>query len=72
MATPPVYIKIEEFQELVDIATLTKERIKKARQLLAHIRELKSQEDSALADWGTKLDAVEQRLETVDKRMFKR
>lgn len=72
MATPPVYIKIEEFQELVDIATLTKERIKKARQLLAHIRELKAQEDSALADWGAKLDAVEGRLETVDKRMFKR
>ena len=45
MATPPVFIKIEEFQELVDIATLTKERLRKARQLVAHIKELKSQEN---------------------------
>ena len=72
MAPPPVYVKVEEFQELVDIATLTKERLKKARQLLAAIKDLKAQEDAALADWTAKLDAVEQRLAAVDKRLFQR
>ena len=72
MATPPVFIKIEEFQELVDIATLTKERLKKARQLLARIKDLKSQEDAAVSDWGAKLDAVETRLSDIDKRLFSR
>lgn len=72
MATPPVFVKIEEFQELVDIATLTKDRLRKARQLLAHIKELKAQEDSALADWSSKLDTVEDRLSSVDKKLFQR
>lgn len=70
MATPPVFIKIDEFQELVDIATLTKERLRKARQLIAHIKELKAQEDAALADWTSKLDIIEERLAAVDRRLF--
>ena len=66
----PVYIKLEEYQDLVDIATLTKDRLSKARQLLATIKDLKNQEDAALADWAAKLDAIEERLSTVDKRLF--
>lgn len=70
MTPPPVYIKVEEFRELQDIASLTKERLKKARQLLASIKELKAQEDSAINDWQAKIDTIEERLSNVDKRLF--
>lgn len=70
MTPPPIYIKVEEYQELLDISSLTKERLKKARQILATIKNLKAQEDAAIADWASKLDAIEQRLTNVDKRLF--
>lgn len=72
MAPPPVYVKVEEFQELLDIARLTKERLKKARQLLTSIKDLKSQEDQAINDWQSKLDTIEERLSNVDKRLFQK
>lgn len=72
MTPPPIYVKVEEYQELLDIAALTKERLKKAKQLLSTIKELKTREDQALADWQAKMDAVEERLLSIDKRLFHR
>jgi len=72
MAPPPIYVKVEEYQELLDIASLTKERLKKAKQLLSTIKELKTREDQALADWQAKVEAVEERLASIDKRLFHR
>jgi len=72
MTPPPIYVKVEEYQELLDIASLTKERLKKAKQLLSTIKELKTREDQALADWQAKVEAVEERLASIDKRLFHR
>ena len=51
MAETPVFVKIEEYKDIVDIINLTQEKIRKARELLAKIDELRHQEDQTVLQW---------------------
>lgn len=64
----PVYVKVEDCKDIVDILTLTQEKIEKARYLLEQIHELKGEEDAALSKWRDELDGVEDRLKALDEK----
>ena len=64
----PVYVKIEDCKDIMDILTLTQEKIQKARYLLEKIHELKGEEDAALAKWKEELNDVEARVQSVDAK----
>ena len=66
-----VYIKIDEYQGILDIIHLTREKVKRARFLLDKINELKKQEDDALDNWRRELDGVEERITTIDHTLFR-
>ena len=66
----PVFVKIEEYKNIVDVLHLTQDKLEKAKQLLMKIKELKDQEDNELDAWNTELDDVEQRLDLVNKTLL--
>ena len=68
MGTMPVYVKVEECKDIIDILGLTREKIQKARYLLEKIHELKGEEDAALSRWAQALDDVEARVKAVDEK----
>ncbi len=66
----PVFVKIDEYKDIMDIMTLMREKLRQAKFLLDKIAELKAQEDSELATWAKELEDVENRVSTIDKTLF--
>jgi len=62
-----VFIKIEEYKDILDIINIIQHKVKQSRQLLHNINELQNQEDSELREWKVALDEIERRMEFIDK-----
>ncbi len=71
MEKMPVFVKLDEYKEVVEVLQETKEKLARARELLSKIEELKRQEDSELESWNTELSEAEERIEDVDKILLK-
>lgn len=67
----PVFVKLDEYKEVVRILEETKEKLANARELLSKIEELKKQEDSELEAWSAEISDAEERIEDVDKILLK-
>jgi hypothetical protein len=65
-----VFVKIDEYNDILDIISLVNEKVVEARVILGKINELKNQEDSELEAWKTSLDDVERKLRYVDQTLF--
>ena len=66
----PVFVKIDEYKDIVDIMSLMREKIRQSKFLLDKIAELKTQEDQELATWAKELENVEHSITSIDKILF--
>lgn len=64
-----VYVKLDEYKDIIDIVNLIRTKIKQARYLLDKITELKKQEDTEINTWSSELDSVEEKLGVIDKTL---
>jgi chromosome segregation ATPase len=64
-----VYVKIEAYKDMIDVLSLTKSKLRQARDILERIAELKAKEDERLDTWLKELDDVEAKLEDIDRRL---
>lgn len=67
MDKAPVFIKIDEYRQVVELLAQTKDKVQQARSLLQKLTDIKNQEDEQLANWSKELDEVEQKVTEVDK-----
>jgi len=65
----PVFVKIDEYKDIMDMMSLVREKLRQAKFLLDKIAELKAQEDSELATWAKELEDVESRVSAIDKTL---
>ncbi len=70
MEKAPVFVRIEEYKDIMDILVLIKERINSAHSLLEKITELKQQEDNALAQWAKDLDEITKTIADIDNTLL--
>ncbi len=66
----PVFIKISEYKQIVEVMDIIKAKIIKAKNLIDNVNELKRKEDSLVDKWRQDLVEVEQRIEEIDRAMF--
>ncbi len=67
----PIFIKIDEYRDVVDILALLKNKIKEGKALVARINDLKNEEDAELERWTAELDELERKVEGIDESLFK-
>ena len=67
----PVFVKINDYKDIVDILSLIKERIGHARLLLDKVNEFKRQEEAELDAWSNEIEEVAVRINEVDKILLK-
>lgn len=70
MDKAPVFVKIEDYKDIVDLLALIKDRTKQAKFLLDKVREIKDQEDAEILSWAKKLEDVGQRVNEIDRSLF--
>ncbi|MBD3361614.1 hypothetical protein GF358_02355 [Candidatus Woesearchaeota archaeon] len=66
----PVFVKIDDYKDIVDLLSLIKDRLKQAKFLLDKVKEIKDQEDAEIKAWSKELNDVDQRINEVDRSLF--
>jgi len=65
----PIYIKIEHYEDVLDLVNLIKDKLKDSKSTLGRIHELKVEEDNKLESWRLALLDVEQKIHDVDIKL---
>ena len=66
----PVFVKIDEYKDILEIIGLIKSKLEQARDTLNKIIEIKNQEDNELVTWQSDLDEVEKKIALIDGTLF--
>ncbi|MBN2567075.1 hypothetical protein JXB02_03265 [Candidatus Woesearchaeota archaeon] len=66
----PIYVRIDEYKEILDIISLLKSKLGQAKEVLGKIQEVKNQEDTELELWGNAIDEIERKIGYIDKSLF--
>lgn len=66
-----VFIKIEEYNKILETVRLVKDKLDEARDILKRISELKIEEYNQLGKWDSNLEEIEKKIASVDKALGK-
>jgi len=66
----PVFIKIDDYKEVLDLVNLLKKKVDKAKELLVKVNDFKVEEDKLIEEWRNNLINVDEKLSSLDKRLF--
>lgn len=66
----PIFVKIENYKDVLDIISLLKEKIKEANVMLDKISEIKSKEDAEIEKWRSNLEDIKSKVSTMDKTLL--
>ncbi len=66
----PVFVKIDEFKDLLDVMSLIKDKVEESRATLGRLNEIKNEEDAELDQWKNELDEIERKLHYIDRSLF--
>jgi hypothetical protein len=66
----PVFVKIDEYKDVLDIMDLIRNKVSEAKAIMGKITELKNQEDTELEYWSSELADIERKLDYMDKNLF--
>ncbi len=66
----PIYVRIEEYKDVLDVINMIKNKLEEAKGTLADINRIKNEEDSELERWHFDLEEVEKKMDYVDKALF--
>ncbi len=68
--TVPVFVKINDYKEILDIVDVMKQKLKETKVSLLRINELKAQEDQEVKEWEKNIEEVSKRLTFIDSAFF--
>lgn len=66
----PIYVKVDEYKEVLEIISQIKKKLSDAKSLMSEINEIKNEEDKELARWESTLEGVDAKLDFIDKVLF--
>ncbi len=66
----PVFVKIDEYREILDVMDLVKSKLEQARSALKKIEDLKIQEDNEIQEWHKDIEDIEQKIAQIDGELF--
>jgi len=66
----PIYVRIEEYKDVLDVINMIKHKVNEAKETLGKINQLKNDEDAELERWQMDLEEVERKISHIDKALF--
>ena len=66
----PVFVKVDEYKEILDVLEMIKSKIKEIRATLGDINALRNEEDAELAMWNNTINEIEKKIDSIDRIMF--
>jgi hypothetical protein len=69
MEKVPVYVKIDEYQDVLDIIHTVQSKLDEAKRTLEKINGLKSEEDTLIDQWQKSLTEVGKKVDFIDRTL---
>ena len=69
MERMPLFIKINEYEEVINLVKSIRRKLDEAKETLAKINDLKNEEDHQLESWASALSEVEKKVDFVDQSL---
>ena len=66
----PVFVKINDYKDVLDIVDVMKQKLKETTQNLEKVKELKTEEDRELQEWEKSVTEISRRLAFIDSAFF--
>ena len=66
----PVFVKVDEYKEVLDVLEMIKGKIRDIRQTLNSLNALRNEEDSEISMWNNAMNEIEKKIDSIDKMMF--
>jgi 5-enolpyruvylshikimate-3-phosphate synthase len=66
----PVFVKIDDYQDILNIVDVIKGTLAKTRTTINTISELKKKEDAIISSWNTNLDDIQKKIDDISKTLF--
>lgn len=66
----PIFVKIDDYKDIIDIVTLLRKKIKDSRGILNSINNLKNEEDSEIEQWNSNLEEIEKKIDFINRSLF--
>ncbi len=66
----PVFIKVTEYKDIVQLIDVLRAKINQAKNLLDEINELKRKEEQLIEKWQNDLTEVENKIDDVDRSLL--
>ena len=63
----PVFIKLEEYNDILAIVTVIKKKINESKEILLKLEQLREEEDHEVVLWQSNLKDVNEKIEFVDQ-----
>ncbi|HLD73105.1 MAG TPA: hypothetical protein VJA23_05995 [Candidatus Nanoarchaeia archaeon] len=62
----PVFVKIDEYDNVLNLVKLIRKKVDEAKETLLKIHDLKNEEDHQLEMWQNSLAEIEKKIEFID------
>lgn len=69
MERMPVFIKIEEYDDVLKLMKLIRKKLEEAKATVLKINDLKNEEDHQLEMWDNALAEVEKKIDFIDSSL---
>ena len=66
----PVFVKVDEYKEILDVLDMIKGKIGEIRDTLGGINDLRNQEDSEISTWNAAIEDIGKKIEDIDQMIF--
>ncbi len=66
----PIFVKIDEYKDILDTINLIKAKLREAHEILSEIQEVKAKEDGEIEQWKSTIEEVDQKISFIDKTLF--
>lgn len=69
-AGAPVFVKVDEYKDILDVLEMIKGKVKEIRNMLDSINSLQKQEHDELDMWTNSINDIESKIDNIEKLMF--
>lgn len=70
MERKALYVKVDDYKDIVDIMTLIRKKLQDAKGILNSINGLKNEEDKEIEQWNSNIDEIDRKIDYLDRTLF--
>ncbi len=70
MEKMPVFIKIENYEDVLDVVNLIKEKVAGIKNVFSQVEQLKKEEDNKIVEWRKNIEQIDSKINNIDQILF--